>query len=134
MYACFHVTPVDMDFCSTSVRNIEHTLTDALIPLSQFFKKWKLIPSPNKTEVSCFHLTNKLAKREMQGLFANQPLKHNHFQKYLGVTLDRALCFKKHLTKVTEKLTTRNNIIKKLCGTTWGATATTLRTSALALT
>src|SRR3978361_957191 len=32
-----------------------------------------------------------------------------------------------------QKLKTRNNIIYKLAGTTWGANANTLRTSALAL-
>ncbi|VEN42344.1 unnamed protein product [Callosobruchus maculatus] len=67
------------------------------------------------------------------GSIKGEPLKHNHFPKYLGVTLDRTLCYKKHLANTAGKLRTRNNIIQKLCGTTWGATAPTLRTSALAL-
>ena len=52
---------------------------------------------------------------------------------YLGVTLDRSLTFKEHLMKTAAKLKTRNNLLMKLAGTTWGADAVTLRISALAL-
>src|SRR5215469_12595506 len=52
---------------------------------------------------------------------------------YLGITLDRTLSYKVHLTKTAAKLKSRNNLLSKLCGTTWGADAPTLRTSALAL-
>jgi hypothetical protein len=40
--------------------------------------------------------------------------------KYLGIKLDRALNFKQHLEDVKNKLKTRNNIISKLAGTSWG--------------
>lgn len=43
------------------------------------------------------------------------------------------MSYKAHLTNTAAKVRTRNNIIRKLCGTTWGATAETLRTSALGL-
>jgi hypothetical protein len=52
---------------------------------------------------------------------------------YLGVTLDRTLSYKEHLTKVAGKLKTRNNLLTKLVGTSWGADANTMRTSATAL-
>lgn len=49
-------------------------------------------------------------------------LNHNFHPKYLGKTLDRTkLSFKTHLENTTAKLSDRNYIIKKLCGTFWGA-------------
>ena len=48
-----------------------------------------------------------------------------------GITLDTSLLYREHLEKMKQKLKTRNNIYK-LAGTTWGANANTLRTSALA--
>ncbi|XP_072395122.1 uncharacterized protein [Diabrotica undecimpunctata] len=53
--------------------------------------------------------------------------------QYLGVTLDRTLSFKEHLSKIAKKLKSRNNVIQKLCGTTWGASASILRSSTLGL-
>ena len=62
-----------------------------------------------------------------------QRLRHDPFPCYLGVTLDRALTYKEHLTKTAKKLASRNNLLMKLAGSTWGASASTLRTSAMAL-
>lgn len=47
--------------------------------------------------------------------------------------MDRSLTFKEHLGKSARKLQTRNNLIQKLTCTSWGANASCLRTSALAL-
>ena len=52
---------------------------------------------------------------------------------YLGVTLDRTLSYKEHLSRSAAKLKSRNNLTAKLAGTSWGASASILRTSALAL-
>lgn len=116
-----------------SFEESEEVLTADLEKLSGYFRKWCLQPNASKTEVTCFHLNNKNAKRELRIQFENTMLNHNKAPKYLGVTLDRTLSFKEHLTKTAEKLKTRNNIIQKLCGTSWGASAPTLRSSALSL-
>lgn len=63
----------------------------------------------------------------------NKSLPYQSHPKYLGVTLDRTLSFKKHLEITAQKISTRNNIIQRLCSTSWGASASTLRTSALSL-
>uniref|UniRef100_A0A8D8TXB0 RNA-directed DNA polymerase from mobile element jockey n=1 Tax=Cacopsylla melanoneura TaxID=428564 RepID=A0A8D8TXB0_9HEMI len=101
--------------------------------MSSYFRKWRLKPNPSKTEVTCFHLNNSFAKTKLNVKFENQPVVHNFQPKYLGVTLDRTLSFKNHLSKTAEKLKARNNIIQKLCGSSWGASTPVLRTSALAL-
>lgn len=111
----------------------EQTLSSDLSIMNEYFKKWRLTPNPSKTEVSCFHLNNRLANTKLNVVFNEKVLHHQTFPKYLGVTLDRTLSFKRHLQNTAAKLRSRNNILQKLCGTTWGATATTLRSSALGL-
>lgn len=116
-----------------SFENTEGALSEDLARIISYFKQWRLKPNPNKTEVACFHLNNKMANRQLRVFADNQQLKHNKNPKYLGVTLDRTLSFKEHLQNTAAKLRTRNNIIHKLCGTTWGSTAATMRCSALGL-
>lgn len=121
---------------TTSCKTFEETeviLSADLKKLGKYFRKWRLQPNASKTEITCFHLNNKSANRELRIQFENKWLTHNKNPKYLGVILDRTLSFKEHLTKTAEKLKTRNNIIQKLTGTTWGASASTLRSSALGL-
>lgn len=116
-----------------SMEVAEGILNRDLEVMGNFFRLWRLQPNASKTEVACFHLNNKMAERKLNVLFDNLLLKHNKNPKYLGVILDRTLSFKDHLTKTAEKLKSRNNIIQKLCGSTWGALTSTLRSSALGL-
>ena len=51
----------------------------------------------------------------------------------MGVTLDRTLSFKDHVTKLKGKLASRNDLLSKLATTKWGADPKTLRQTALAL-
>ena len=62
-----------------------------------------------------------------------QQLQHDRNPVYLGVTLDRTLSYRQHLTNTAGKLQSRNNLLMKLAGSSWGANANTLRSSALAL-
>ena len=52
---------------------------------------------------------------------------------YLGIHLDRTLCYKTHTEKTKLKVNARNNIIRKLANSKWGCKASTLRPSCLAL-
>ena len=60
-------------------------------------------------------------------------LKNIQHPKYLGVTLDRTLCYKKHIHNTKMKVATRNNLLRNLSNSKWGANANTIRTTALAL-
>lgn len=118
---------------SKSFHECEETLNKDLPLLEKYFKKWGLKPNPKKTESITFHLNNRQANYHLKVSFCGQTVKHNSHPKYLGFTADRSLTNRKHCENTAAKVKARNNIIHKLCGTTWGADAETLRTSALAL-
>ena len=52
---------------------------------------------------------------------------------YLGIHLDRTLCYKTHIEKTKMKVNARNSIIRKLANSKLGCKATTLRPSCIAL-
>ena len=60
-------------------------------------------------------------------------LENTDTTKYLGVTLDRTLSYKTHIHNTKMKMTTRNNLLKKLANSRWGTNARTIRTTDLAL-
>ena len=70
---------------------------------------------------------------ELRVHMEGQQLRHDPNPVYLGVTLDRTLSYRQHLTKTAGKLQSRNNLLMKLAGSSWGTNANTLRSSALAL-
>jgi hypothetical protein len=65
--------------------------------------------------------------------FAATQIQHVEHPKYLGVTLDRLVTYNTHLSKTAKKVATRVNLVRKLPGTNWGASAETLRNASLAL-
>ena len=101
--------------------------------IADFCKKWRLTPSVTKTVSSIFHLDNKQARNQINIDMDGKRVAHDPYPVYLGVTLDRSLTFKHHATKTAAKIKTRNNLLAKLAGTTWGASVKILRPAALAL-
>ena len=80
-----------------------------------------------------FIMHNTSAIRELSVDLDGQRLRHECHPTYLGATLDRTLSYREHLTKTAGKLKNRNNLLMKLAGSTWGASANTVRSSALVL-
>ena len=72
--------------------------------------------------VSWFHLHNTSATRELSVYLDGLRLRHECHSTYLGVTLDRTLSYREHLTKTAGKLKNRNNLLK-LASSTWGASS-----------
>lgn len=72
--------------------------------------------------------TNRFAHRELNVMFGGKRIKYNLNPTYLGVTLDRSLTYRHHLTKTAHKIKYRNKIIHKLSGTnTWWAGGDTIK-------
>ena len=89
--------------------------------------------NPDKTQVTAFHLRNKEANRSLKVEWNRTQLENTPHPKYLGVTLDRMLSYKEHMHNTKMKVATRNNLLRELSNSKWGANASTIRTTALTL-
>ena len=79
------------------------------------------------------HLNNREAKRGLNVNINGRRLTCQRTPTYLGVKLDRTLTYRDHLTALRGKVMARSALIRRLAGTSWGASTPTLRTSTLAL-
>ena len=118
--------------------HLESTLSFDVGHMNEYFDYWKLRLNAKKTMATCFYLDNKHAARKLKVTLAGEVLVHDFAPKYLGITLDRSLTYRKHKENVRDKVKSRSklagtDIISKLAGTDWGAPAHVLRTSAIAL-
>jgi len=111
---------------------VEGALNKDMATLVEYLQTWKLKLSTTKTVWAVFHL-NKEAKRELKVYFNNETLPFCSEPKYLGVTLDRSLTYRRHLESFRKKLTSRVALLRRLAGSGCGAGATTRRTATLAL-
>lgn len=111
----------------------ETILSEALESMGKYYEKNQLRANPEKTQTCTFHLKNREAKRKLNITWYNKKLEHTPNPVYLGVTLDRTLSYKEHIQKLKCKTAARNNILRKLASTTWGANPRTIKTTALAL-
>jgi len=112
---------------------VEGVLSKDMATLGEYLQTWKLKLSTRKTVSAAFHFNNKEAKRELKVNFNNETLTFFSEPKYLGVTLDRSLTYRRHLESFRKKLTSRVTLLKRLAGAGWGAGATTLRMVTLSL-
>jgi len=102
--------------------------------VSEYLQTWKLKLSTSKKTVSAaFHLNNKEAKCELKVKYNNETLPFCSEPKYLGVTLDRSLTYRRHLESLRKKLTSRFALLRRLADSGWGAGATTLQIANLAM-
>ena len=118
---------------SSSFTEIEATIGDALEELTQYYRSNSLRANPDKTHVTAFDLRNKEANRSLKVEWNRTKLENTTHQKNLGVTLERTLSYKEHTHNAKMKVATRNNLLRKLSNSKWGANASTIRTTALAL-
>ncbi len=112
---------------------IQQTLTNGLTNLDMYLQRWRLRLNVEKTVSSCFHLTNCMAKHQMEVSCGGNTIPTTSNPKYLGVTLDRSLTYTKHLSQLSMKVNARCNLLRRLAGTKWGAHFDVLQTSTTAL-
>ena len=112
------------DLCIASqgndFNNIEASLTSALNTMTTYYDTNQLRAKPSKTQVCAFHLRNREAKRELNVVWNGTKLSNATTPVYLGIHLDRTLCYKTHIEKTKMKVNARNNIIRKLANSKWG--------------
>jgi len=112
----------------------ETTLTKDSDSLNHYFKHWRLKPNPMKTEITLFHLNNKMTNYKINVFFDIQEIKNSQNPKYLGLILDRTLTYKEYFIKNVAKIKTKNSIIQKLANSEWVADTNTLKISTQSLT
>lgn len=98
---------------------VENIMNDDLAKKHTFYKSWHLTLNPDKSAATVFHLSNREANRKLNLVVNGNLIPTENAPKYLGIKLDRSLTFKLHLEGVKDKLKTRNNIIRKLAGTSF---------------
>ena len=111
---------------------VEENLTNALQQLNAYYEINNPRGNPSKTQACAFHLKNRYANKKLKISWNGEQLQHCAHPVYLGVTLGRSLTFKEHVIKTRTKVSARNNILRKITPSKWGATAHVLSTSALA--
>ena len=116
-----------------SWKEMEEGLNKDMTILVDYLQKWCIQLSTGKIVSAAYHLNNREPKQELDVFVDNKRLVFQQAPKYLGVRLDRMLNFKQHLEEVAGKVTSRVAFIRRLAGTTWGASAKTLRISTQAL-
>ena len=82
------------------------------------------------TQLTAFHLNNHQADRKLNVTWNGTKLDRTHSPVYLGITLDRSLTYRNHCLKTRAKLSSLNNLPRKLHGTNWGEWPHTMRTTA----
>ena len=101
--------------------------------IAEYLETWGLTLSVAKTTSTAFHLNTKEARRQFKVNLNGSLLPYNPTPTYLGVKPDRQLTYKQHLESLHAKVSSRNNLLRRLAGSAWGAFPMTLRTGALAL-
>ena len=90
-----------------SFEELEKGLNLDLEALAGYCHQWRLIPSTAKTVSSIFHLHNQNANRQLNIMLEGRRIEHDAKPVYLGVTLDRTLSYKEHLSKTSAKIKTK---------------------------
>ena len=119
----------DKEWCK-----VERTFSVDTQKIADYSSAWRLKLSMAKTFTTAFHLNNWEAMWQLAIYLNGSRLLHSSTPKYLDVKCDCQLTYKQHIQDFWRKITTRNNLLRCLAGTTWGANTSTLCTSALAIT
>ncbi|GFW85110.1 RNase H domain-containing protein [Trichonephila clavipes] len=90
---------------------------------------FKLTINADKNKTTASFSTD---RRHRSSFNANIKIQNTQIKKvdlptYLGVTLDPELRFSKHIEQTTNKALGKLNILRKLCGTSWGSRPQTLK-------
>jgi len=93
---------------------LERILSHDMDIIRTYFTNWRLKLNTTKTVSSVFHLANRRADYELKISTHGEKLPFEKSPKYLGITLDRTLTYKDHLTDVSSKVTKRCNLLKRL--------------------
>jgi len=91
---------------------VEGVLTKVTATVGEYLQTWKLKVSTTKTVLAAFH--NREAIRELKVKYYNETVPFCSEPKYLVVTLDRSLTYRRHLESLRKKLTSCVALLRRL--------------------
>ena len=98
----------------------------ALESVAAWAESWCVTINREKSTATLFSLSTK--KQPGKLTIGNTTMKCENQQTYLGVTFDKHMTWKNHISKTEAKARRKLNIIRKLPGTNWGAYERLLKT------
>ena len=118
----------DLTVWATGVQipDLEDSINSYLEEITAYLKDNSLLISAPKSTVTLFSPDPHQAKTHPRILIEDSHLKRVQCPKILGVYLDTSLSFNKHSGYVAERVSSINNILKALAGTSWGQQKETL--------
>ena len=118
----------DITVWATGVKilDLEDSVNSYLEEIIAYLKDNSLLISAPKCTVTLFSPDQHQAKTHPRILIEDSQLPLAQCPNILGVYLDTSLSFNKHSGYVAERVSSRNNILKALAGTSWGQQKETL--------
>ncbi|GFX72157.1 probable RNA-directed DNA polymerase from transposon BS [Trichonephila clavipes] len=112
------------------ITELEKALNTTLKDIAEWAENLKLTINADKTNY-CIFSTDRRHRRSFNAniKIQNSQIKKVDLPTYLGVTLDPELRFSKHIEQTTNKALGKLNILRKLCGTSWGSRPQTLKST-----
>ena len=97
-----------------------------LLKLAMWFAKWRIKLNPGKTKVIIFSRSKLARKTELNLKLYGETLKVYPQVKFLGITFDSQLNFKKHFEVILDHCNTRYHHLRPLANKKWGPSPSTL--------
>ena len=118
----------DITVWATGVKipDLEDSVNSYLEEIIAYLKDNALLISAPKSTVTLFSPDPHQAKTHPRILIEDSQLPLDQYPNILGVYLDTSLSFKRHSGYVAERVSSRNNILKALTGSSWGQQKETL--------
>ena len=118
----------DLAVWATGVKilDLEDSINSYLDKIIAYLKDNSFLISAPKSTVTLFSPDQHQAKTHPRILIEDSQLTLVQCPKILGVYLDTSLSFNNHSGYIAERVSSRNNILKALAGTSWGQQKETL--------
>ena len=111
---------------SRNVRIAAKLLQQDLLTLAMWCAKWRIKLNPVKTKVIIFSRSALARKTELNLKLYGETLKIYPQVKFLGITFDSQLNFKKHFEDILDRCNTRYHRLRLLVNKKWGPSPATL--------
>ena len=102
------------------------SMQKTLNKISAWCDEWGFKLSPTKSTCVIFSREIKYKNLDQKLFINNQEIKIERKVKFLGMIIDNKLNFNEHINYIIDRCNKRLNLMRNLCGTTWGASISTL--------